>query len=377
MGIYVLSGRNLVSSVSHDPLHELEDLILQTCNGQLLAPALRGVARWSEQQPARLSHYLDKVINRTGGFYQPFTNLSLPNELNVLLMVSLEGASLRLLSSIPQWRQRFDRVSAYVFDAWGPEIYPKFTSHFDHLCVPMPEIVDSLQRHWSVPVSLLPFGADALVHGSSSSHRPIDLISYGRIPKADHTAFSRAFNYPGSDRLYYRSTPRPLERSPKVPYAQRSDQEDNGLLYHILRKTKIALAYDTLQPGMRKFPHSFVTLRWFQGGAAGCAIVGKRPTTPAADQLLDWEDATIELPDEPAARVACLQDLLQDSSRLQAIQHRNYLQNLSRHDWRLRIRDWLLELDVPLPAPLVEQIADLKAKHQQLSQLSQLSEERV
>ena len=367
MGIYVLSGRNLMSSVSHDPLHELEDLILQTCNGQLLAPVLRNIAHWSNQQPPRLRQVIDKAIARTGGFYESFKTLTLPDEPNVLLIVSLEGASLRMLSSLPQWRQRFDVVSAYVFDAWDPEIYPKFASQFDRLFVAMPEVMETLHRRLNVPVSLLPFGADALVQGSSSSHRPIDLISYGRIPKTDHAAFFSAFNYPGSDRLYYRSTPRQLEPYPNAPYAQRRDQEDNALLYHILRKTKIALAYDTLQPGMRKFPYSFVTLRWFQGGAAGCAIVGKRPMTPMAAELLDWEDATIELPDDPQSRVGCLQDLLQDSDRLQAIQKRNYLQNLSRHDWRLRIRDWLLELGVPLPDPLVEQIAALKAKHRQMS----------
>ncbi|HEY9907968.1 MAG TPA: glycosyltransferase [Thermosynechococcaceae cyanobacterium] len=302
----------------------------------------------------------------------------LPKEPNVLLMVALCGANLSLLSSIPQWRQQFDVVAAYVFDAWSPEIYPKLTGQLDRLFVPMPEIIDLLRRQLKVPVSLLPFGADALGQGSGRCDRPIDLMSYGRIPKADHTAFLSAFNHPNSDRLYYRSTPRQGEFFPRDLYAQRRDSEDTALLYHLLRKSKLTLAYDTLQPGMRQFPHSFVTLRWFQGGAAGCAIVGKRPTTPLADELLDWEEATIELPDDPQHSVDCIQDLLQDTRRLEAIHQRNYLQNLRRHDWRLRIRDLLMELQVPLPEPLVEQIAALKTKHRQPSQVSEkvLSEDQ-
>jgi hypothetical protein len=368
VGIYVLSGRNLLSSVSTDPLYELEDLILQTCNGHLLAPTLNRLAHWSEQQSQPFRHYLDKVINRTTGYYEPIQDLILPEGPNVLLIVSLEGAALRLLSAIPHWRQRFELVSAYVYDAWWPEIYPKFTAQLDRIFVPLPEVIDSLRREFHIPVSLLPFGADALRHGSDRPHRSIDLMSYGRIPKADHAAFFREFNDPGSDRLYYRSTPRPSERSPQTPYPLRRDTEDTALLYHCLRHTKIALAYDTLHPGMRQFPYSFVTLRWFQGGAAGCAIVGKRPTTPLADELLDWEDATIELPDDPQASVECIQDLLRDTSRLRGIQQRNYLQHLSRHDWRLRIRDWLTELGVPLPKPLIEQIAAIKIQSGQISQ---------
>ena len=368
MGIYVLSGRNLLSSVSTDPLYELEDLILQTCNGHLLAPALNRQSHWSEQQPYPFRHYIDKVINRTTGHYEPLKDLILPKGPNVLLIVSLEGAALKLLSAIPRWRQRFDLVSAYVYDAWWPEIYPKFTAQIDRIFVPLPEVIDSLRREFHIPVSLLPFGVDALRHGSDSPHRSVDLISYGRIPQPDHAAFFSAFNYPGSDRLYYRSTPRSSERSPKTPYPLRRDPEDTALLYHLLRNSKIALAYDTRHPGMRQFPYSVLTLRWFQGGAAGCAIVGKRPTSSLANELLDWEDATIELPDDLQASVECIQDLLRDTPRLRAIQQRNYLQHLSRHDWRLRIRDWLTELGVPLPKPLVDQIEEIKMQSRQISQ---------
>jgi Glycosyl transferases group 1 len=116
-----------------------------------------------------------------------------------------------------------------------------------------------------------------------------------------------------------------------------------------------------MYPGMREFPHPFVTLRWFQCGAAGCAIVGKRPTTPLADELLAWEDATIELPDDPQACLEFVEALLQDWNRLNRIHTRNYLENLARHDWRLRIKDVFEILKLPLPLPLVEQLCELRS----------------
>jgi hypothetical protein len=231
----------------------------------------------------------------------------------------------------------------------------------------MPELVEPLHEYFGIPISLLPFGVDVLTHGSGELDRPLDLINYGRIPQQYHRAFAKKFNQPDSERIYYHSTSRRLEVFPKTPYEERKDQEDQMLLSKILKKTKLALAFDTIYPGMRQFPYSFVTLRWFQCGAAGCAIIGKRPTTPLADKLLDWKDATIELPDDPQESVEFLEELLQDRTRLHSIHKRNYVENLARHDWRFRIKSMLEQLDIPLPKRLVDELLQLNTLHAQMS----------
>ncbi|MDF0554983.1 glycosyltransferase [Kamptonema sp. UHCC 0994] len=360
MNIYLLSDRALYSSVSYDPLFELEDILVETCGAKLLIPTQSPAAQWANEQPKFASKFINKVVRRTTGSYQledeALASIKKPN---VLLIVALCGANLATLSSISNWRDKFDVVAAYIFDAWGFHIYPKYTSQLDRLFVPMPELIEGLKQSFGIPVSSLPFGVDALTHGSSGVNRPIDLISYGRIPKQYHTAFNKKFNQPGSGRIYYRSTPRAGESYPKIPYQERRDREDRMLLFKILRRTKLCLAFDTLYPGMREFPHSFVTLRWFEGGAAGCAIVGKRPITPVAEQLLNWEDATIELPDDPEASVKLIEELLQDEPRLHAIHKRNYIENLTRHDWRWRIKSMLEELKIPLPVRLAEELSQM------------------
>jgi hypothetical protein len=362
MNVCILSSRGLSSSVSWDPLYELEDLLVQVCDACLIVPAARGVQQWLSRQVGYPAMLAGKVLHRTIGAFEP-NELNLPpNPPNVLLIVGISPADLHLLSSIPAWRQQFDCVAAYIFDAWEPSYYPRLARQLDHLFVPMPEIVDLLHQHLQIPVSLLPFGVDALVHGSAKLDRSIDLMSYGRIPEPFRQTFSRVFNQPTSDRIFYHATPRRSEEYPSKPYEDRDDRRDRLLLFQLLRRTKLVLAFDTLYPGMRTFPYSFLTLRWFEGGAAGCAIVGKRPTTPLAERLLDWEDATIELPDDPIASVAVIEDLLQSPTRLQAIHQRNYMQHLSRHDWRWRIRSLLEQLNLPLPTPLVRQLEQIQQR---------------
>jgi hypothetical protein len=135
------------------------------------------------------------------------------------------------------------------------------------------------------------------------------------------------------------------------------------------------LAFDTLFPGMRKFLYSFITLRWFFGAATGCAIIGKRPTTPLADELLNWKDATIELPDDPQKSVEFIEELLQDTTRLQFIHKNNYIESLARHDWRFRIQSIFKTAGLSCPQGLREELSKLKSLHTQILKSEAVSED--
>jgi len=373
MDLYLLSCRNTASSVSCDPVYELENLIASTCNATILAPSYRPAVRRARSTGGKVNRWVEKAFGKTIGRYEPVSPI-LPATTGpkVLLVITICGADLSLLSAIKGWRQQFDCVAAYVFDAWGLPIYPSFTQQLDHLFVPMPELITSLHQGLNIPVSFLPFGVDALCQGSIATDRPIDVISYGRIPQPFHNAFAAAFNQPQSSQLYYRATPRRRDYAPALPYEQREDQRDRQLFFQLLRRTKLALAFDTLYPGMREFPYSFVTLRWFEGAATGCTIIGKRPTTPVADELLNWEDATIEIPDDPLAAIAFVQALLADSSRLETIRQRNYWNALAQHDWRWRIQQIFQTLNLPIPHQLAHELKSVEAKIAQLSSIPAL-----
>ena len=366
MNIFVLSSRALWSTVFWDTVFELENIVLRTCNAQLLVPSARDVIQWSSTLYPLAGRIVRKAVKSTTGLYNLPLLPQLSDKPNVLLMIGISGPDLELLSSIPKWRERFDVVIAYIFDSWAPEIYSKNVYHLDHLFVAVPEIIDELKKRFAIPVSLLPFAADVLVQGSCQLKRSIDLTSFGRIPSQYDTAFSNKFNQPGSEQIYYKSTPRIEEEFPKLPYEMRRDEPDTRLLFHILRHSKLTLAFDPLYPGMRRFPYSFITLRWFYGTATGGAIVGKRPTTPLMDELMNWEDATIELPDDPQKSVEFINELLQDEVRLNSIYKRNYVESLARHDWRHRIQSMLEAVKIPLPQGLLEEVSQMKMIHEKM-----------
>jgi Glycosyl transferases group 1 len=371
MNLFLLSARGLFSNVAGDTIFELENILVQTCNAQLLIPNAHGLMQWSSQFSPPITKFFNKFVKRTTGFYKLADFSPQPsNQPNILLIITIHGGELEILSSIPKWRQKFDLVIGYVFDSWLPEIYSKNVYGLDHLFVALPEVIESLHNKFKIPVSFVPFAADVLAHGSCKLNRPIDLTNFGRIPQQYHQAFFRRFNQQNSDRIYYNSTPRKAEIFPKLPYEKRKDEEDTLLLFHLLRNSKLVLAFDTLYPGMRQFPYSFVTLRWFYGAATGCAIVGKRPITPVADELLNWEDSTIELPEDPQKSVELIEELLQDTTRLHAIHKRNYVESLARHDWRHRIQTIFEAVNLPLPEVLGKELSQLKTLHQQTKDLA-------
>lgn len=349
MNIYVVSRRSLVSSVAWDTVFQLENLIAEVCGATIVTPRATPLYRALMPPGRRWVPGLRRLI-------PAFETVELPERKGpeVLLLLAISAPGLDLLNAIPNWRARFDTVAAYLFDCWG--WYPSVARKLDHLFVPLPEPIEDLRRRIRVPVTLLPFGVDALQQGSASPERPIDILSYGRIPEKYHRALAERFHRVDSRRLYLRLVPRPMRRYPQAPYEQRNDRFDPELLFHLLRRAAISLCFDTTYPGMRQFPFSFVTLRWFDAIATGCAIVGKRPSTSEADRLLNWQDATIEVPEDPLKAADFIDELLDDKPRLAALRLRNHHHALARHDWRLRLLDIFKSLGIETPAPLAAEL---------------------
>jgi hypothetical protein len=82
-----------------------------------------------------------------------------------------------------------------------------------------------------------------------------------------------------------------------------------------------------------------------------------------ADQMLNWNGATIELPKEPAAAASCLEELLAQPQELMSAQRRlNIANTLEHHDWRHRVAQLCQVMDWPMPESLrsdLQRVADL------------------
>lgn len=377
MKFFVLSHRSMYSNVVYDAIYNIENIFAKSCEGVILAPKIKAPARINQ----KLFHSFpicenlnERIIKKTLGKYQ---ELDLFNDLmtqsgsdrKVLFILAIFGGQLDILSCIPQWRQKFDTVIAYICDSWAFETYSKNIYKVDHLFVALPELVTPLRQKFGIPVSLLPFAADVLGQGSRQQKRGIDVTSFGRMPMEYHQHLVKAFNHPGSSRLYYRFSARQEVMFPSLPYEERLDREAINTFYHILRNTKILLAFDTIVPNQpRKFPESFITFRWFDGIATGCILVGKRPITPLMNELFDWEDSSIEIPDSPQQSPEFIEELLRQEQRMQRISQANYFQSVCKHDWRFRIQAMLEEAQLPPAATLLEELQHLRELRVNLEQ---------
>ena len=131
------------------------------------------------------------------------------------------------------------------------------------------------------------------------------------------------------------------------------------------------MAYDPLavnRPGANAFIFSFIGQRWFESLAAGCLVVGRRPICSEAKKYLDWDDATVELPKNDGDVIPFLEEILNDSDRLESAHKRNYMNSLLKNDWRHRLVDIFHQLKMDLPQVIRKEIEEMAIKAHKIQQ---------
>ena len=140
------------------------------------------------------------------------------------------------------------------------------------------------------------------------------------------------------------------------------------MLLKTLQRTRISLAFHMLcNPEINRPKSMMVTSRWLESLAAGCIVVGKRPISTMADEMLSWSDCTIELPDDPAAAVDAVEELLQtEEAKFDEIRRTNMRNTMLYHDIRSRIADLLKAFGIDQPQSLSGELEELKTRVQHL-----------
>jgi hypothetical protein len=362
MNLFVLSelhsGHNHVGwSVSYS----LEDTLSATCNVQFLHPIQnqglscfhpQGFARDRPDFVTRTQQYLFK------SWYELDKLPTLGSGLNVLLVIGLKPRFLLSIFALKDLLDQFDLRIGYLLDGFDPEkLNRPPLPKLDHLFVITPSLAQEVERIHSVKTSFLPLAANTFSLPEYQSQRSIDILGYGRINQQVHKQLQK-FNEAGSQRLYLYST---------FAGAEVYDVRDHlALLNRLLGRSKISLCFEASY--LQRFKgRSPLLYRWFEGWAAGCVIVGKKPVDKGIEALMGWQDSTLGIPDDLEDLIPFVESLLQDEPRLQEISWRNYVECRLRHDWRYRLRHMFEKLNLPLPAQLIEQIEQLQRykQHQQ------------
>jgi hypothetical protein len=337
--IYVLSLRSINKSPAQCCVIEFEDVMIKCLGAELIKP----------------SHVIENASSK-------------PRTLFVVgLSIYDVDAALR---SIKPSIDAFDKVCAYVFDAFLPKsefkkpVWRKLIStHYrtirkvSHLFVPFRQSVKEFEQCFNIPVSYMPLAVDVFQHGGYDEHKIIDVNGYGRQYGELEKMLSVRFNQRGSHKVFHHTN---HAHMPIIHDAH----AHRRLFWQQLRKSRIAMAFDPMHTDLNgRFRFSFVGQRWFESAAAGCVIVGKRPVCAEMDELFNWQDSTIELPDDAVAMADSIEHMLSNWN-LDEIGKRNYAHCLDRHDWRHRIRD-MLEIMQTVPSKrLIDEIEELSKNGQ-------------
>jgi hypothetical protein len=357
---YILSLRKKSFAPAQCCLIEFEDVLVECCQATLIAPDFSDGQFW-------VKNFIEKFVHLTKiDLPKPASN----SHKQVLILVALSIWDCDLLNYMPKkWRERFDVVVTYIFDAMLPKYNDAMQSKIahsklgknvklmDYFFIPMTGSIQSYTELFQIPVALIPMAADVSKFGSNNHNRWIDVMGYGRQFEPHSKILENTYNNLESHRTYYHTNHMSIEKINNF-------YEHRRLFWKLLNNSHITLAYDVLTTPSERLFLSFVGQRWFECLAAGCMIIGRRPVCPEVNDLLNWEDATIEVPDDSNSLIPFVEDLLNDKERLQSVQNRNYLNALGRHDWRYRIADMLNHLGLKQPIPLQRSLASLQEKYE-------------
>jgi hypothetical protein len=239
-------------------------------------------------------------------------------------------ADLSAILLVPNWRQTYSRIVAWVFDSFWTEWISPWTRHtrlFDHVFVTEKDDLDVWRRMMHAPVDWLPWGSDVLNLGSANPVRPVDVLRFGRQPKEwnDDLANERACQSAG---VTFHGRPESL-----------SDATDNerGLM-RTLSKTKFALAFSNrVSPNTQTHPtREYITGRWTDALAAGATVAGVPPRSESVESLL-WPEAMLDIgtvSQTEGLEVIRSMARAWTSERAQL----NYVRSLENLDWRLRFK---------------------------------------
>jgi hypothetical protein len=206
------------------------------------------------------------------------------------------------------------------------------------------------QNRFQIPVHQLYQGADCLTWVPRlPHHRDIDVMGFGRTPPSYQACFSQRFHQSSSPYLYL--------HSPLGNLSGASVHLERGMLFKLLQRTRISLAFHLyVEPQGGRPRAMMVTSRWLESLLSGCIVAGRRPVSRMADEMLCWPGATLELSEHPQTAADELEALLLRNDTLATQRRTNMAEMLARHDWRYRIQAFCSLMNLPVPAKL---LADL------------------
>jgi hypothetical protein len=323
----ILSLRGLTSHVSMCGAYEFEDTLCAAFPGtKLYAPRPSPSTRTGLKIKSRLAH-----TGSFGGIFDSVFAIEQVDEHEVLLAVIGGVPDLALLGALKDWRRKSRYAICWLDELWVEEI-PRLRGRlrvleqFDLVVCTQYYTAEKLREELKSPdVMYLPPGVDTLEFAPvmEPSLRPIDITNIGSLADATHESL---LEYAKQIEGFY------FFETLKGRSDARSPAEHRFRYANILKRSRYFLCHFAKVAFEESGGQLEFGLRYFEGLAAGCVVLGSRQSRPDFDEYLGWEDSVIEMPFECPNASEILQKLDRESDRLREISARNVRRSLEGND---------------------------------------------
>lgn len=277
---------------------------------------------------------------------------------DVLFVVARGPEDLAVVNAVANARRKFSQIHAFVTDSYFHAGFVAETALYDSITVTAHEDVAYPAEKFGIRVHQLYQGTDCLQWAPCQLFdREIDIMAFGRTPASYQAAMTARFHTMSSPHLYL--------HSPLGNLAGPTVERERAMLFKLLHRTRFCLAFHLMVEPQGSRPRSMmVTSRWLESLLSGCIVVGRRPISRMADEMLNWQNATIELPESPQDAADALQLLLANNDSQTEQRRLNIYNTMQQHDWRARIGNLCVLHDWESPSILKEELEQLAQRRE-------------
>jgi len=343
------SWRNISRRAHRCAFYEAEDVLAEIDDVDLICPDMGWGARVDEYW-LRTPLYHD--VTRKLVFANPgLRKVRLERHYDLLIAGFRTLWDVPYINAIQGWRDHCKISACWIGELWAAAVpdhkywLPALTQ-FDFVFLEFRDTVAALSNAINRPCYWLPGAVDALRFSPLPRPplRTIDMYSIGRRHEGIHREMLEAAERRGL--LYAHDTFANLAMNEVHDY-----REHRNLVANLAKRSRFFMVASAKAdaPDQRQGQVD-VGHRYYEGAAAGAALIGEAPASGAYRELFPWQEAVIEVRPDGSDILAVLDDLHSDPSRLAAISARNTREALLRHDWVYRW-DTLFKIAGIQPSP--------------------------
>lgn len=313
---------------------EAQDVLASTTGAHLVPLAARSTLRQREDILGRLIHH---DFTKRLAFVNPgIEPIRLDREYDLFVLACPWWRDVLYCNAIENWVDCAKVKVCWIDELWISEIdqlgpWLPLLNRFDYIFIGIDGSGEYLNQRINSRAFDLAGGVDALRFSpvAEQQPRPIDVLSIGRRAPTIHRAIRELT---ASQNLFY------MFDTLQSGNSHALDHAEHRIMYaETLKRSKLFMVSEGKWDVQAQAAGQGATgYRYFEGAAAGAALLGNATKTESFRANFGWEDDVIALRADGSDAAQVMTSLLGDTSRLEMISRRNTCHALRRHDWIYR-----------------------------------------